>query len=145
MLSGNVNSVNDKFIVEVVGLPWPAYLRSVNAKLAPLFYVGWHEDIHDPHNWYVPYLVSYYARRQSVPAEIQNQFIPLVNQGVLESDPAARAAIYKELNQKVYDNALGIIGVLGTTHGFQPRYVEGWNYNQNYSGSVGYFYTLEKK
>jgi len=143
MLSGNVNSVNDKFIVEVVGLPWPAYLRSVNAKLAPLFYVGWHEDIHDPHNWYVPYLVSYYARRQSVPAEIQDQFIPLINAGVLESDPAKRGEIYKELNQKVYDNALGIIGVLGTSHGFRARYVQGEKYNQNYSNL--YYYPMWKE
>jgi len=143
MLSGNVNSVNDKFIVEVVGLPWPAYLRSVNAKLAPMFYVGWHEDIHDPHNWYVPYLVSYYARRQSVPAEIQDQFIPLINAGVLESDPAKRGEIYKELNQKVYDNALGIIGVLGTSHGFRARYVQGEKYNQNYSNL--YYYPMWKE
>ena len=143
MLSGNVNSVNDKFIVEVVGLPWPAYLRSVNARLAPMFYVGWHEDMHDPHNWYVPYLVSYYARRQSVPTEIQDQFIPLINAGALESDPAVRHEIYTELNQKVYDNALGIIGVLGTSHGFRSRYIQGEKYNQNYSGL--YYYTMWKE
>lgn len=140
MLSANINTVNELFIMESVGLPWPAFLRSVNARLAPIFFVGWHEDIHDPHNWYVPYLVTFYARRQSIPAEIQDQFIPLVNAGVLESDPEARNEIYRELNQLVYDNAPGIIGVLGTSHGFMPRYVKGIKYNQNYSNF--YYYTM---
>jgi peptide/nickel transport system substrate-binding protein len=123
MISSNANAVNELFIIESVGLPWPAFLRSINARLAPLFFVGWHEDIHDPHNWYVPYLVTFYANRQSIPAEIQDQFIPLVNAGVLESDPAARNEIYRELNQLVYDNAPGIIGLLATSHGYIPQYV----------------------
>jgi peptide/nickel transport system substrate-binding protein len=146
MVSLNVNTVNELFIIESVGLPWPAFLRSINAKLAPLFFVGWHEDIHDPHNWYVPYLVTFYAQRQSIPDEIQSQFIPLINAGVLESDPAARNEIYRELNQLVYDNAPGIIGVLSTSHNFLPRYVTGVKYNQNYSNQVyGIFYTLSEE
>jgi peptide/nickel transport system substrate-binding protein len=140
MISANINQVNELFIMESVGLPWPAFLRSVNARLAPIFFVGWHVDIHDPHNWYVPYLVTFYASRQSIPAEIQNTFIPLVNAGVLESDPEARNEIYRELNQLVYDAAPGIIGVLPTSHGHMPRYVKGIKYNQNYSGF--YYYTM---
>lgn len=143
LVSQNVNAVNELFIIEVVGLPWPAYLRSINARLAPLFYVGWHEDIHDPHNWYVPYLVTFYASRQSIPAEIQSQFIPLINAGVLEDDPAARHEIYTELNQLVYDNPPGIIGVLPTSHGFMHRYVKGVKYNQNYSNL--YYYPMFKE
>jgi peptide/nickel transport system substrate-binding protein len=143
MVSQNVNSVNELFIVEVVGLPWPAYLRSVNARLAPLFYVGWHEDIHDPHNWYVPYLISYYARRQSIDADIKATFVPLVNAGALESDPVKRGEIYKELNQLVYDAAPGIIGVLGTTHGFRQRWVQGEGFNQNFSNL--YYYPMWKE
>ncbi len=140
ILSMNVNTVNDKFIIESVGLPWPAFLRSIRAQLAPLFFVGWHEDIHDPHNWYVPYLVTFYANRQSIDPAIKAQFVPLVNAGVLESDPAKRNEIYKELNQLVYDNAPGIIGVLATSHGFMPRYVKGIQYNQNYSNF--YYYPM---
>jgi len=140
LLSANINQVNELFIMESVGLPWPAFLRSLNARLAPIFFVGWHEDIHDPHNWYVPYLVTFYASRSSVPNEA---FIPLINEGVLESDPAARNEIYRELNQLVYDNPPGIIGVLGTTHGFMARYVKGVNYNQNYSNF--YYYPMYKE
>jgi peptide/nickel transport system substrate-binding protein len=111
--------------MEVVGLPWPAFLRSVRAQLAPMFFVGWQEDFHDPHNWYVPYLVTTYAARQSIPAEIQNQFLPLINEGVQLTDPEARNEVYKQLNQLVYDNAPGIIGAIGTSHRYLPRYVKG--------------------
>jgi ABC-type transport system substrate-binding protein len=62
---------------------------------------------------------------------------------VLENDPAARHEIYTELNQLVYDNAPGIIGVLGTTHSFRARYVQGEQYNQNYSNL--YYYPMWKE
>jgi len=146
MLSSNANAVNELFIIESVGLPWPAFLRSINARLAPMFFVGWHEDIHDPHNWYVPYLVTFYASRQSVPAEIQDQFIPLVNEGVLLSDPAARNEVYRELNQLVYDNALGIIGVLATSHGYVPQYLNGVDSLAiNLAWSNLYYYPLSEQ
>jgi len=129
LLSLNLNTVNELFILEVVGLPWPAYLRSIRAQLAPIFFVGWQEDYHDPHNWYVPYLVTTYAARQSIPAEIKDTFIPLINEGVQLTDPEARNEVYKQLNQAVYDNPPGIIMAIGTSHGFTPRYVKGivWN------------------
>lgn len=143
ILSGNLNQVNEKFILEVVGLPWPAYLRSIRAKLSPIFFVGWHEDFHDPHNWYVPYLVTTYAARQSIPPEIQDTFTPYINEGVLLTDPDARNEVYKKLNQAVYDNPPGIILSIGTSHGFMARYVKGVNYNGAWSNL--YYYPMYKE
>jgi peptide/nickel transport system substrate-binding protein len=143
ILAGNLNQVNEKFILEVVGLPWPAYLRSIRASLAPIFFVGWHEDFHDPHNWYVPYLVTTYAARQNIPAEIKNTFVPLINEGVLLTDPEARNEVYRKLNQAVYDNPPGIILAIGTSHGFMARYVHGVNYNGAWSNL--YYYPMWKE
>jgi peptide/nickel transport system substrate-binding protein len=140
LLSLNINTVNELFILETVALPWPAYLRSVQARLAPIFFVGWQEDYHDPHNWYVPYLVTTYAARQSIPAEIQDTFIPLINEGVLLTDPEERDAVYQQLNQLVYDNPPGIIMAIGTSHGFTPRYVKGIVWNSLYGGF--YYYPM---
>ena len=108
--------------------------------MAPIFFVGWQEDYHDPHNWYVPYLVATYATRQSIPAEIQDTFTPLINEGVVLTDPEARNAVYQQLNQLVYDNPPGIIMAIGTSHGFMPRYVQGVTYNSLYGGF--YYYTM---
>ena len=50
ILSSNVASVNELFVIETVGLPWPTFLRTIRAKESPYFVSGWLEDIHDPHN-----------------------------------------------------------------------------------------------
>ncbi len=55
----------------MIGLPWPTFLRSQRAETLPLFISGWQEDIHDPHNWYQPYLVGTYGRLQSLPQDLQ--------------------------------------------------------------------------
>ena len=140
LLSLNINTVNELFILESVALPWPAYLRSVSARIAPIFFVGWQEDYADPHNWYVPYLVTTYAGRQSIPAEIKDTFTPFINEGVQLADPEARNEVYKKLNQAVYDNPPGIIMAIGTSHGFLPRYVQGVVYNSLYGGF--YYYPM---
>ena len=41
-------------------------------------------------------------------------------------DPAKRAEIYKQLNQKVYDLALYAILPVATTHRYEPLYLNGW-------------------
>ncbi len=143
IISLNLNTVNELFIMETVGLPWPAYLRSVRAQLAPIFFVGWQEDYADPHNWYVPYLVTTYASRQSIPDEIKSTFTPLINEAVTLADPDARNEIYKQLNQAVYDNPPGIIMAIGTSHGFLPRYVQGVVYNSLYGGF--YYYPMSEE
>jgi peptide/nickel transport system substrate-binding protein len=55
ILATNLASVNELFSVEVLGLPWPAYLTAQRASQIPIMTAGWQEDIHDPHNWYQPY------------------------------------------------------------------------------------------
>ncbi len=143
ILASNLSQVNDKFQVEIVGLPWPTFLRNQRARTLPLFISGWLEDIHDPHNWYVPYLTGTYGRRQSLPAEAVAEFQELINKGVMETDPAKRDAIYKELNQKVYDLTPHIILAVATGRRYEQRWVQGWYYNPIYPGQ--YFYALSEK
>jgi len=143
ILASNLAQVNGKFQVEIVGLPWPTFLRNQRAKTLPLFISGWLEDIHDPHNWYVPYLIGTYGRRQSLPEDAVAEFKALINRGVMETDPAKRHAIYQELNQKVYDLAPQIILAVATGRRYEQRWMEGWYYNPIYPGQ--YFYVLSKK
>ena len=48
ILQANLAEVNDKFSVEVLGLPWPAYLAAQRGHKIPIMTGGWLEDIHDP-------------------------------------------------------------------------------------------------
>ncbi|HVN15996.1 MAG TPA: ABC transporter substrate-binding protein [Anaerolineales bacterium] len=142
ILAANIGSVNDKFLIDTVGLPWPSFLAAQRAKTLPMFISGWLEDIHDPHDWYVPYLIGTYGLRQNLPADLQAKFKDLINQGVGLSDPSARDAVYQQLNQAVYDAAPDIILSFATGHGYQQRWVHGLVRNPIFPDI--YFYGITK-
>ncbi|MBI4762371.1 MAG: ABC transporter substrate-binding protein [Chloroflexota bacterium] len=143
ILSSNVAEVNDKFVIETVGLPWPTFLRTIRAKQSPYFVSGWLEDIHDPHNWYQPYMVGTYASRQNMPAELKAQFQDILNRGVAATDPAERQKIYEEANKLFYEQVPTILLATATSHGFDQRWVKGRLLNPIFSGD--YFYTMYKE
>ncbi len=143
ILAGNLSSVNDKFLVETLGLPWPAYLRSQRAHQIPLLTGGWQEDIHDPHNWYQPYTTGTYGGRQGLPDDVKAQFKDILDRGVTETDPAKRAEIYKEANTLYYDLAVGIPLEVATSHGFSQRWVQGVVLNPILAGN--YYYPMYKE
>jgi peptide/nickel transport system substrate-binding protein len=143
ILAGNLAKVNAKFSLEELGLPWPSYLRQQRAKQLPILTGGWLEDIHDPHNWYQPYTTGTYGGRESLPADVKAQFKAILDRGVSETDPAKRAAIYKEANQLYYDLAVGIPLEVTTTHGFRQRWIKGEILNPIFPDI--YYYTMYKE
>ncbi len=142
ILQSNLASVNEKFLVEVLGLPWPSYLAAQRAHKIPIMTGGWLEDIHDAHNWYQPYTTGTYGSRQNMPADLKAQFKALLDQGVSLTDPAARDVVYKQFNQLYYDTAPGFPVVLATTHGYEQKWVEGRISNPIFSDT--YYRTISK-
>jgi ABC-type transport system substrate-binding protein len=134
ILAGNLVQVNEKFLVETLGLPWPAYLAAQRAGQIPIMTAGWQEDIHDPHNWYQPYTTGSYGGRQNMPADLKAQFKAILDRGVGETDPAKRADIYKEANQLYYDTVPGVPLVSATSHGFEQKWLEGRIFNPIFPG-----------
>lgn len=143
ILANNVASINNLFVIETVGLPWPTFLRVIRNREASYFVSGWVEDIHDPHNWYVPYMIGTFAINQNLPNGLRNQFRDLVNQGAAETDPAARQAIYEQLNQIFFDQAPTVLLAVATSHSFEQRWVKGTTPNPIYPGY--YFYPMYKE
>ncbi len=143
ILASNLATVNSKFVVEILGLPWPAYLSAQRAKQIPIMTAGWLEDIHDPHNWYQPYTLGAYGGRSSLPADLQAQFKTILDAGVAEVDPAKRTTIYAAFNTLYYDQAVGIPLVLATGHGYEQRWVQGRILNPIFPGL--YFRTISKE
>ncbi len=142
ILSSNIAAVNELFVIETVGLPWPTFLRTLRASEAPYFVSGWLEDIHDPHNWYQPYMIGTYASRQKMPADLKAQFSDILDRGVGATDPAERQAIYEEANALYYEQVPTILLATATSHGFEQRWVHGAILNPIFSGN--YFYTMYK-
>jgi peptide/nickel transport system substrate-binding protein len=145
ILQNDLGQVNPKFVVELTGLPWPTFLKAQRAKQLPLFISGWLEDIHDPHDWLVPYATGggAYSARQSMPDALLKTFAPLINSGAVETDPAKRAAIYQQFNQAFYAAAPDILlAVPGGRH-YEQRWVQGYFYNPIYTGYI--YYNLSKQ
>jgi len=142
ILAANVAEVNELFVIETVGLPWPTFLRTLRASEAPYFASGWVEDIHDPHNWYQPYMIGTYAFRQKMPADLRAQFSEILDRGVGATDFDERQAIYEEANALYYEQVPTLLLATATSHGFEQRWVHGFIHNPIFSGN--YFYTAYK-
>jgi len=143
ILKQDLARVNPKFQVEVLGLPFQTYLDALAAHQLPLNLYGWVEDIHDPNDWLAPYVTGSYAAQQSLPADVVQQLRPFIDQGVDETDPANRAAIYKQFNQAYYAAAPVILLAVQHNRVYEQRWVQGYYYNPIYAGD--YFYALSKQ
>jgi len=143
IFQADMQQVNPKFVIEVTGIPWPTFLQNQRAKKLPIFISGWLEDIHDPHNWVVPYTVGTYGGRQSMPKELKAQFQDIINRGVAESDPAKRATIYAEFNKLFYDQVPTILLSVSNGRHYEQRWLQGYYYNPIYTGF--YAYPLSKQ
>jgi peptide/nickel transport system substrate-binding protein len=143
ILQANLADVNENYVIETIGLPWPSFLGQIRESRLPLYISGWHEDIHDPHNWVQPFLVGTYANRQKFPEEILADFQGLVDAGVVETDHDKRQAIYEELTQLDYDHAVAIRLAIPSGRRYEQRWVEGYYYNPGYSAI--YYYPISKK
>lgn len=146
ILAANVNAVNPKFFISPLALPWPTFLAARTARQFAVVSVGWGEDIHDPHNWYSPYLVGTNADRGAIPQELRDKYAALMNQGAVELDPAKRAAIYSDLNKLIYEDAPYIILAYQTRTRYEPLYLKGWfgGLNQNPLVNNFYYYDFSK-
>ncbi len=143
ILQSEMAAINSAYQVEIVGLPWPTFLRTFRASQIPVIASGWLEDIHDPHNWVQPFTVGTYAGRQKLPQEIIDQFTALVNAGVATADPAEREAVYAELQQLHHDLAIQITLAQAFGARYEQRWVDGWYYNPIESGT--YYYAMSLK
>jgi peptide/nickel transport system substrate-binding protein len=137
------NPTPGNYVVEVIGLPWANFLRNQREGRLPIFVSGWHEDIHDPHNWVQPFLVGVYAQRMGLPEELTAQFLELINAAVVLTDPAERQPIYEEITQLDYDQVVGIRLVLPGVRRYEQRWVKGYYFNP--AASSVYYYALSKE
>lgn len=143
IFQNNLRSINEKYQVEIIGLPWPTLLRSFRARQLPVAVSGWLEDIHDPHNWVQPYGVGTFAGRQNLPADLKAKFQELINQGVQATDPAEREKAYFAFQQLYYEEVPTIILAQATGKRYEQRWVKGFYYNPIQSSIGDYYYAFD--
>jgi len=142
IMQSNLRTINPLYRLEIVTLPWPAYLAAFRAGILPIAVSGWSEDYHDPHNWVQPFLVGTYANRMNTPEEFRAIFRPLIEQAVRESDPAKRQALYFQIGQLRYENVPEVnLSQVGSRH-YEQRWVQDFYYNAAYGTQEYYIYAF---
>jgi peptide/nickel transport system substrate-binding protein len=125
-LAQTVAQVNANFVITPLAISTLDWVNELRAGQIPLAVVGWQEDLHDPHNWYRPYLFDTYTARFNLPADLAEKYRALIDQGAIEYDAAARAAVYAALNAALHADA-AVIGLpYAASRRYEPVYLKGW-------------------
>ena len=141
MLKRNVESLNPKFKVDVRGVMWASFLEKTTARQMPIWVRGWVADYADAHNFYFAFMHS--DGRYALSQGYKNpKADALVSQAVAETNPAKRNALYQQLQQVVYDDAMQIYTVHPTGLWAMRDSVKGFQDNPVYMGL--YFYPMYK-
>jgi peptide/nickel transport system substrate-binding protein len=146
LLAQNLQKVNPKFHMEVVGEPFALELKDQVAGRLPIYMIGWLEDFHDPQDWVVPFLSSggTYAASQGFPKDLQTQLDNLITQGVTTTNTQQRAQIYGQLQDLSYKNALDLFVIQNQVRVYMQPWVKGYYYNPIFSNNEYYYYALSK-
>jgi len=117
--------------VSTQGMAWPSYLAGTRNKTLTMFFIGWQEDFHHPHNWVGPYAscTGLYGARASYPTEMCSPWDELMQKAVRETDNAKADAMYAEIQQGAMDSAVDIFGFQLTIRRYEQLWIQGWYYN----------------
>lgn len=147
ILEAAIESINPKFKIDVQSMEWATYLDRLNAGALPVFFMGWHMDYPDIHNFYVPFLQSkgtfagYCGESMAEMAELY--FDDLIAAGIKATDPEERQIIYSLLQKRAKDLASSLFYVDNEDHRVYRDWVKGAIFNPAYSANYD-FYTIWK-
>jgi peptide/nickel transport system substrate-binding protein len=134
MLKANVESINERFHIEVLALPWPAYLKQTSARMIPIYAIGWQEVYRHPHIWVQPYLSSagMFGSALKLPDEIQARFDELIGEAKATLGPEAQHEAYKALQRLAAEQQTSLWGILPVDRSYERMWLEGTYCNPSY-------------
>jgi len=142
ILKRNVEKLNPKFQIDLRGVTWPAFLEKTAKRQMPMWSRGWVADYADAHNFYFPFLHSHgrYALSQGYRNPANDV---LIERAVAETNLQKRNAIYKQLHNQMYEDAMQLYTVHPTGLWAMRRNVKGFTDNPVYMGI--YYYPMYKQ
>ena len=134
ILKANIEAINENFRVDVLGLPWPAYLKQQRAGYIPLYRIGWMEDYHHPHNWVQPFLsdAGAFGYALGLPDDLQAEFNTMIAEAKGLVDPAEQDAAYKDIQRLAAEYQTSLWGIQGINRHYEPLWLEGYFYNPSF-------------
>ncbi len=110
ILKKNVEKLNPKFRVDLRGVDWANFLDKTQRHLMPLFARGWLADYPDAHNFIYAFYHSQ-GRYPSAQGYANPELDGLIEKAAGEPSPAKRAAMYRKILAKGFDDAPAIFTV----------------------------------
>jgi len=129
IIKANVESLNDKFHIQIQSIPLNNYSYLTRNHEQPMFGMGWSADFVDPHNFAYGFMYSGGAFTQMQlysNATVDN----LVREGIGTMNETARRQIYYELQSLYYEDCPSITLYQPIGRRFERDWVQGWYYNQ---------------
>ena len=143
ILEAGIESLNPKFKVDVQGVQWSTYLDKLRASALPVFFIGWHMDFPDAHNFIFPYMHSAGAFAgycgEAMADLAKREFDDLIAKGIATTDDTVRAEAYKTLQKKAYDLALSMYYVDPEDIRVHRDWVKGYVYNPANSANYDFY------
>lgn len=142
MIRTNVESLNQKFHINIQDLHVSSYLEQLKASELPAFLQGWAADFSDPHDFVFPFMHTrgYFAAWQ----RYSNYTVDmLIKDGIRETNLDARRNIYYELQSLYHEDCPSVPLTQLRGRRFERDWVQGWYYNPLLLGN--YFYTQWKE
>ncbi|GAP22382.1 ABC transporter substrate-binding protein [Leptolinea tardivitalis] len=147
ILKAGIESVNPKFTVAVLAMPWPVLLESRRQGKLPIYVGGWVEDYHDPHNWVNPFLYSQgaYGRIVNMTADYKKKYDDIIISGAKANGVEARTPIYESIQKMAQEDAVDI-WMYQQMEGFPfQSWIKGFYFNPAYGNpEYGWIYSLSK-
>jgi peptide/nickel transport system substrate-binding protein len=133
LLKEKIESLNPKFHVNAQNVIWSTVLSQIPFQRVPLYRIGWQGDFADAHNFVVPFYASYgtFAAGGGYSNATMDS---LIAQGVNTPDGNARAEVYSKIQQLAIDDCPGFTVVWAFGRHFERDWVQGYYFNQLYSG-----------
>jgi peptide/nickel transport system substrate-binding protein len=143
MLKANVESLNENFRIDILALPWPAYLKQHRAGFIPIYRIGWLEDYHHPHNWVQPYLsaAGAYGHALRLPEDVQEEFDGMIAEAKGLTDPTEQHEAYKAIQRMATEYQTSLWGPQATGRRWEPLWLEGYFRNAAFPCPFVYGYT----
>jgi peptide/nickel transport system substrate-binding protein len=126
LLADSLARVNPKYKLDKVAMDWGSI--GDNTGRFAITGIGWMEDYHDASNWAQPFMHStgVLSFASAWPAELSARVDALVDQAAVEADPSKRDALYAQLQQIAYDEALAVYTTQALGRYYLRREVNGW-------------------
>ncbi|AEB10788.1 ABC transporter substrate-binding protein [Marinithermus hydrothermalis] len=143
MIKANIEALNPKFKVNVVGLQWPDFLSKSRDKQLPIAILGWGADYADPDNFIYTFFHTngFFASRNSFS---NPEMDALVEEARTTIDPEKRAELYSRIGQLGYELVPYVTIPVPSPFIVTRDNIEGVYYNPMYSGRFLWKHIVKK-